>query len=253
MNPIAAWLDGYRADLRTAIAAAADDGYRRLQAATTGAELNPAGFSGSARRHLARHLRSLGMDLDALAVAAPGGGLADPHYAQQRLELLRGTLEMCRDMAAPAAVATLGGFGAEATRGLAREMLAQAAELSTRTGISLAIESGTDDPSRVAEEIRRLGCPTLRAAADVATLWPLKGDAPGEALRSVYLRDFRVRPGGIEETEIGAGEVDLAALLRELAGGAFSGSYVIRWTTPPAVDAARRGRETVESTLRALG
>lgn len=250
---LAAWLDSYRCGLAAAIESAASDGFGAVQANTAGQSLQPAEFSRSARRDLARRLSDLGLTLDALAVAPAEGGLADPHYADQRFDLLRQTLDLARDTHAGRVVMRLGPLESDRTRDLARELLAAAAELADRRGVKLAVEPEADALESLSDELRRLDCPLLALALDSA--WPEaalhQAAAQAVPIACAYLRDVRRQAGAIQELPFGQGQVDFRRLLAELAGGAWEGSCTIRLFQPPAsVDALRRAREYVESLIR---
>lgn len=247
----AAWLDSYRQDLKTALQTAAGDGFRELHANTARGELNPRAFSSSARRHLARSLRDLGVRLDALAVEFPGLGLADPQDAEQRLDQLRHTLALCSDLQVRRATATLSGFHDEKSRDLAREVLGAAANLADRAGVALAIHAGADEPALVGEQLRRLDCPALSLAFDAARAPAACGSSGGltDLMGVVYLRDIRRRGAHLEEVPFGQGEVDFPRLLATLAECPAPPVLVVRRDVPGGVDAMRQGREYIRSLL----
>lgn len=256
---VSAWLPAYRQDLRDALQAATGDGFQFIRANTVGTPLNPAEFSRSARRHLARHLEGLGLRLDGLSAEFGGRGLADPHDADRRLDHLRRTLELCADLRVRFAAVDLSGFSDERQRDLAHEMLDATADLADRFGLRLAIHAAGDPPDQVAAAVRRLSCPNVALELDTATL-----AGPAESLGkladltdSLHLRDARRRGGQIEEVPLGRGDVDLPAILAALAVSerpddrtGAGVSLVVRRDRPDRpVDALRADREYVHSLL----
>ncbi|TWT40561.1 Xylose isomerase-like TIM barrel [Phycisphaerae bacterium RAS1] len=245
---IAAHIDSYRRGLREALQASAADGYRLLHAGTVETELDPARFSHSARRHLSKYLADLGLRLAGLSAEFPGLGLGDPQTADARLAHVRATLEMCAEMRLPVAVVSLRGLGDATGGSVASQVASQLADLADRAGVRVALATGDDDPTRVLESVRTLGCPNLGLAIDSAArgIAPAAACAGGVEIASVTLRDVHRSGGGVEETRFGGGDVDFAALLAELAAGDYRGELVIH-RRQPGVDGMRQAREYIDS------
>jgi sugar phosphate isomerase/epimerase len=250
---LAAWLDSYRRGLRGGLSAAREDGFRLVSANTADTELDPRDFPRSARRHLARHLRDLGLAIPLLAAEFPGAGLADPRRADERFERFRDTLEMCADLGVPLAAVNIGGLSDPKGCPLAEQLLAAAADLADRFGIRTAVRSEPAALDELAERLRRLGCPMLGVSLDSAELGGRMGELLERALPAaqvVYLRDARRVGERIEEVPYGRGEVDFPALLGGLEAGGYGGPLVIRREDENlTVDALRQGREYVASLL----
>ncbi|HMQ14647.1 MAG TPA: hypothetical protein PKC49_01620, partial [Phycisphaerae bacterium] len=153
---LAAWLDSYQRALRDALDASARDGFRRIHANTVTGALDPAEFSHTARRHLSRHLLGLGLTLDGLAADFDGLGLADPRLAEQRLDHLRATLELARELRTPLALVNIGGFGDPRSEPLAIELLEQTAELADRFGVRIAVRDPIGASAALAGQLGRL-------------------------------------------------------------------------------------------------
>lgn len=251
---LTAWLDSYRQDLKTALHRAAGDGFRLAQPNATRDELDPRGFGGSARRHLRRTLQNLGLAFDAVGAEYPGAGLAEPALAERHLEHLRGTLELCRDLGVPRVVTNLTGLGEDARRPLAVELLRAVADLSDRSGVSVAVRSVGDDAALLAEQVRETGCPSLRVAVDTARLRPTSANAAAfvDLVGAVGLRDVRELDGRmIEEVDFGQGTTDFPAFFAWLEQCGYDGTLAIRRDAADAgVDALRQGREHIASLLR---
>lgn len=245
----AAWLDSYRLDLKGALAAAANDGYRGVLASALSRELDPRDFGGSARRHLARHLRNLGLSLGGLTLAWPGRGLTDPQHADARIEQLRRTLELCRDLGVGDVCAAFGGDSAPDSG-----VLEHIADLSDRIGVTVSLQAGDLALPNAVAAVRRVECPTLRLLIDSAQT-PAAAISP-EQLQHVAgmatLRDARHAGPQFEEVEFGQGDVDFAGFLGLLdAAGGSRGLAIRRDARGIGVDAMRRGREYICSLLAA--
>lgn len=252
--PLAAWLDSYRADLRSALDRARHDRFTLVSANAAGGLLDPTDLSDSARRHLARHVRGLGLSLDALGAEFPGAGLAEPRTADQRLHRFRTTLELCRVLGVERASVNLSGLGDPAGGGLAAEMLGQVADLADRLAVRVAVRAAPGELAAAAASVRRLNCPRLGLGLDSAAGDATAGDARALSglIGAVHLRDVRRVGDGLEEVAFGRGDVDFVALLARLAECDYAGSFLIRRDAASApVDALRQGREYVASLLAA--
>jgi|GEM_PF-7108194 len=247
--PLAAWLDSYHTDLRTALDCAAEQEFRYVQANAARDEFDPRAWPPSARRHLRRYLRDRGLTLQGLTLEFPGAGLADPRAADARVARLRATLEMCADLGVRRAGVTLGGRSDPATADLARELLGVVAAEADRVGV-LTTVSDPADPGDLPSVVRATGAPLLRAGFDTA-VHPAGGRSVSDlaAAGDVFLRDGRRRPHGFEETEFGAGDVDFARWLADVATAAPDAGLVLRRDTPGRVDALRKGRVYMEALL----
>jgi len=249
MPPIrlAAWLDSYGVGLRTALETAARQGYRTVQASAIAGELRPREFSRSGRRHLRKFLKDLGLQLDACAANYPGAGLCDSAHADQRLAEFRDTLALCADLGAPRAGVTLGSLAAADETPLAREMLANVAEMASHFGITTAIHDQASPLPAAADEVRRLGCEHLRVAFDAAqsVADPVDPALGADTLGTIYLRDVRRQGDAFEEVPYGRGEVDLRTLatLPDVISG--HAALVLRRDPTAGVDALRQGREYI--------
>lgn len=247
----AAWLDSYRRSLRDSLSAARADGFHSIVASTTQPDLNPRDFGDTARRHLAKHLRDLGLGLGALATPWPGRGLADPALGDERLAHFRQSLELCAALKVDCLTATLAGLGGEQPDPLALEALRAVADLADRTGVGVALHSPGDDSLRAAAQIRALGCPGVQLALDTAGT-PIRATSAAPLAGCIGMAQLRdVRRGGerVEEVEFGQGDVDFAQFLAMLAETGCSGPLTVRRDGDAGVDALRRGRDYIESLL----
>lgn len=250
------WLDSYRRDLKSSISAAAAHGFAAVQPnVVTAAELSSDSLSTSARRHLSRYLRDLGLDVDALAAAFPGAGLAEPGDADHRLAEFRRTVELARSMGVGRALVTLGqparsgGAG-----GLAQQMIRETADLADRADVEVAVLPVGGADATVRELIQSIGCPALRLAVDTTSTRSDDSYGWADVAGCVHLRDGRWTGERVEEVEIGRGDVDFRAVLARLSRlDRPPPSLVVRQDRPGPVDALRAGREYISSLISAGG
>lgn len=244
---LAAWLDSYRQDLKSALDHAARDGFRVVSANTIDTELDPRAFSGTARRHLSRHLRDLGVSFHALGAEFGGAGLADARHGEERLDRLLQTVQLCRDLGVATATVDVTGLANERSKGLAQEALRRCAEISDSAGVRLCVNGGQESPALLADELRRFAVAGVGATLDSAVFDPHAGDGARLAgmIGGVLLRDVRRTATHVEEVQFGAGQVDFPCVLAALEEAGYAGALTIRRDAPAGVDALRRGREYV--------
>ena len=77
--------DDFRLPIKDSLRRAAELDFGAVEFATVEGELAPANLSASGRRHLARYLKGLGLELSALVADMPGVTLTDPRRADERV------------------------------------------------------------------------------------------------------------------------------------------------------------------------
>jgi sugar phosphate isomerase/epimerase len=249
---VSAWLDSYRGDLKVAVQAAGADGYQGVEISSLRRDFNPPEFSRSARRHLTRFLRDLGLSLDAIVAEFPGAGLADGRLGEQRLDHLRQTLELCRDLGVDRAVARLGGFSDNDRRPEAEAMLNASAELADRIAVRLVIAPGHGELGAATDAVRRVA-PGVTLGLDSAELAgaSLSPARLAGRIGAARLRDVRRSGDCLEEVGFGEGQVDFAEFLALLSEAGYEGALTIRRNAAGiGIDAMRQGRDYVWSLLR---
>ncbi|MFN0136345.1 MAG: sugar phosphate isomerase/epimerase family protein [Phycisphaerae bacterium] len=252
--PIAVWLNSYEQSLKPALDSAARDGFGLIQI-NAAAERELQDFSRTAQRHFAHHLQSLGMEVDALAAAHGGLGLADRDKGDDRIIDLRRTLELCAALHIPRATVNIAGFSDETTRPLADESLRIAAELASNFGVTLAVQTSTADIPALADHLHRLRCPNLGLAVDsVQSVADDLRDKLHGHVHAAYVRDARKLGQQFEEADYGRGDVDFAGFLGRLADWEYRRPLTLRRSgLAGSVDALRRGREYFQSLLGISG
>ena len=244
MSPdsLAASLDFYRSDAKSALRAAAQDGFRVVEANALVGDLRPGELSESGRRHLRKILADLGLRLGGLTLDFPGRGLGDPTEGDRRFSELDAALELAADLRIPRVCAALACSGAPDEVALGQTALAQAAAQSDRYGVHVAIQAPEAASGFVLSEVSRLACPTLGLSLDSASADAAKLSQLRQALR-VRLRDVVRRGEAIEESDWGRGQVDFGRLLAELEATGFQRDLVLKVDRRLGVDALRRGRD----------
>jgi sugar phosphate isomerase/epimerase len=229
----AAWLDSYPCEFKEGLRAAVADGYRCIAASAIAGTMHPAELSQSGRRHLARHLRDLGLTCVSLGAEFAGAGLADPRHTSERIELLGDVIRLARDLGVADVSYAIGGHDDPQRAEAARQVLAELADISDRTGITLTGISGDGDARLLAEQVRRLGCETMKVGIDAAADrdYDAIAAAAGGCIGAVIARDVRRRGDRWVEVPFGEGEVDFARLLSTLEQSGYAGFLTIRADT----------------------
>ncbi|MCK6484862.1 MAG: sugar phosphate isomerase/epimerase [Phycisphaerae bacterium] len=230
-------VDDLRRDPRSGIRVARDLGCGVIELGATGGDVSPENLSSTGRRDLARHVRSLGLTLGALGAESPRGGLIDPRHGERVLDQTLRIIELARDVGAGVVTTAVHAPPPDDTGGLdrLREALATLADRADRTGAILSLTPRGATPLWLLNELKRVGCPQLRACLDAGD-WLAAGADPVEVAATwsdrlgwVLARDAtRGAPGhpGHEVTP-GAGELDPDSLLAGLDGAAYGGPIVL--------------------------
>jgi sugar phosphate isomerase/epimerase len=243
--------DDFRLPIKDGLRRAAELEFGAVEFATVEGELAPANLSASGRRHLARYVQGLGLDLAALVADMPGVTLTDARRADERVSRTCRIIELAREIGAPVVTASVGALthpDTKAVSPLAVEALTRIGECADACGVTFAIRPSYDSPDRVANVLDALRCPALHVGLDPAAM-VMAGANPlasfeqiAEQVRLFHARDatagFPDRPG--HETRLGAGEVDLSRILMLLDAADYAGPYILRRadSTTPAQDLA---------------
>ena len=243
--------DDFRLSIKDGLRRAAELEFGAVEFATVDGEVAPNNLSASGRRHLARYVQGLGLQLSALVADMPGITLTDPRRADERVARTCRIIELAREIGAPVVTASVGALTHPETKAaspLAVEALSKIGECADTCGVTFAIRPSYDTADRVANVLDALRCPSLRVGLDPAAM-VMAGASPiaafdkiADHVRLFHARDatagFPDRPG--RETRLGAGEVDLATLLALLDAAEYSGPYILRRvdSVTPAQDLA---------------
>ncbi|RJP39705.1 MAG: sugar phosphate isomerase/epimerase [Phycisphaerales bacterium] len=233
-------IDDLRLDPRRGFTRAAELGFRAVEVATVAGELAPANLTHSARRHLSRFVRALGLDFTALVGDMPARlRLTDPATNAEVVDRLRDVLILARDLRVPivtTSVSALTHPGTGEPSSHAIDALRQIADDADRTGTIFALRPAGDSAERLARLLDDLNCPAVRICLDPAAM-VMSGQDPGAVLTSaadqVVLSHLRDGTAGSSEhagaeTALGEGEVDLLGHLMLLDVGEYHGPHILR-------------------------
>lgn len=179
------------------------------------AEISPRNLSGSGRRDLARHLRSVA-PLSALKADVGGRRLADPRTLDTNLERLRDVLQMAAEVGAPR-VQIAAGFVPEDLKENTTErgVLAEAARalngLASNSGVRICWLAGSEAPETLAQFLT-VADPSGLIEVDLNPgAFVMRGGDPLKALNALSSRVSMARAAdywrGGAEAPFGKGDV----------------------------------------------
>ncbi len=246
-------IDDLRLDPRAGLNRAAELGFRAVEMGAVAGELAPSNLSQSARRHLGRFVRSLGLDLAALGGDMPARlRLTDPATNGEVVDRMSDVLLLARDLRVPIVTASVSALTHPSTgepSPHAIDALRQIADDADRTGTIFALRPAADSAARLRAVFADLNCAAVRLCLDPAAM-VMSGQNPGEVLiqspDQVVLSHLRDGTSGSSEyagaeTALGEGEVDVMGHLMLLEAGEYHGPHIVR----------RRRSDHPEADLRA--
>jgi sugar phosphate isomerase/epimerase len=231
-----------RLPIKEGLRVASDLRFRAVEIGAAEGEASPAALSVSGRRHLARYVNGLGLELASLTADFPQLRLTDPRGVQERVERTRDVLQLARDAGAPIVTAAIGAMTHPESgepSPLAVEALSRIGEFAESRGVIFAVRPSYDTAERLAGVFKAVGCPALRIGLDPAAMI-ISGANPlslmlrfADQISLVHARDGTAgasdRIG--QETALGEGDVDFAALCGALREIEFAGASIIRRTS----------------------
>ncbi len=230
--------------LKMGLRRAARLGFGSVEIGTASAEVNPRAMGRSGRRHVARYVRGLGLSLAAWSADPADAKPLDPANMDLRVEHARAVLEMAADAGTGLVTVHWGRLIEPAAPRPADhilEGLTFLGEYADRIGPRLALRVGDDEPGALAALLDDLSCPALRVCLDSAALTLAGRDVAGAVavlakhLALAHIRDAQVSApsGRLRETNLGRGDVDLAAYLAALTETGYPGPLIVRRTDTP--------------------
>lgn len=252
-------VDDMRLDAKRGIRRAAEMGFGGVELSAVYGETAPENLSATGRRHLARTVRDLGLNFQALIGDVGGMRFTDPARGDEHLDRTRRILELAADMGVPIVAAQIGHFD-ENVPGEQRDRVVEAVRLiadhADRTGTIFAIETTGSRPEALHALLKGLDCPHLRATLDPAEL-VMQGSDPLQAVATLA-NDIvlaRVRDGLVgsadrhgRETPVGEGQVNLIEYLAALEGADYAGPATVRRTdTDRPIDELAAAKAYIES------
>ncbi len=258
---IGANVDDLRMSIKKGIPFIAQHAFRAVELPGVSEEVARGPLNESGRRHIARFVRSHGLQLGSLTADVAGTRFTDSATVQERVDKTCQILSLSRDLGTNVVTASIPSLVDPTTdepSELALEALRRVGEQADRTGAFYAIRPAFDSPETIANVLSQVGCDSLRIALDPAVL-VMTGNDPYKMLEQhaerivlSHLRDARA--GGSErvgeETAIGEGDVNLMGILAILGAAQYGGVHILRHTNSntPREDIAR-GFDTIKDIL----
>jgi len=242
-------LDDLRLGVKQALDRARSLGFRAVDVGATSGPISPSELSHTGRRHLAKHLSDLGLRLGSLRGPVAGPGYGDTRGGEQRLQLLRGVIDLAASMRVPVVSTVVGVSARQATApetDRLREALASIADQADRAGVVVTLETAGLDSQTLSRLLSEVNCPLLAACCDCGAML-MQGEDPARVadllpgrIRLVRARDAVAgsssSPG--HEVSHGQGNLEPERFLAALNEAAFEGDIVLTRTTgaDPGVD-----------------
>ncbi len=246
---------------KDALNAAAAMSFDAVEVPTVSGDLSPESLTPSGRRHFARFVSGLGLDLAALQADMPGMRLTDSARADERIARTTRIIELARDVGVGVVTASVGALAHPDTgelSSLAMEGLSRIGEVADACRVRFAIRS-SDPGDCIYETLQAVGCPSLKVGWDPAAM-VMRGINPLDAIEryAEHITLFHARDalaGGQEragqETGLGEGEVDLLGVLDVLRSLEYGGPYILRRADGQRpVEELLAGRDTLLRELR---
>jgi len=235
-------LDCLGLPLRDALPAAARIGAQGVQLQSE-KEVAPDELSQTGRRHLLHSLQTQRLELVAIG-STNRRGFDSLDKLESRVEFVRRVVRQAGELRTPFVVVPAGAVPAEADspQTLAfYDALRQIAEEANRVGVRIALETGPDPLSKVAQFLKEMERYPLAVNYDPANLIargydPFAGLSDlADRVVGLHVKDLlraTTTVSGFVETPLGEGELNLDRLAAELAGADYRGYWTLERDAP---------------------
>jgi len=252
-------LDGFRTDLRSALALARQVGAQGIQVYSTRGDMAPENLSPAKRRELLDMVKSHGLVISALCGDLGGGGFTRAEANPGKIERSKRILELAKDLETDVVTTHVGVIPADPAHprfGILQEACGALAEYADSLRAHFAIETGPETGAVLKAFLDSLGSRGVAVNLDPANLVMVTGDDPAAAVTALgsyivhthakdgrrnYYRDPEIVYGMIEEgpddhivtgpsfeeLPLGQGQVDWDAYLAALRGIGYKGFLTI--------------------------
>jgi sugar phosphate isomerase/epimerase len=232
-------VDDLHLPIKEAFRKAAELKFHAVELPTVTGETAPRSLSSSGRRHLARYVEGLGLEVAALAADIPALRLTDARTVDERVARTCEIIDLAKDLKVRIVTASVGALTHPETGGpspLAAEALHRIGEYADSRGAVYAIRPSHDAGDRIVRVLDELRCPSIQIGLDPAAM-VMSGVNPSTAVERLadrvallHARDATAgltdRPG--RETRYGEGEVDFVGILAMLEAAEYQGAYILR-------------------------
>ena len=248
-------LDGFRTDVKTALALAARVGARGVQIYATSGEMAPENLSPGARRELLDMVKSHGLMVSALCGDLGSGGFARADANPGKIQRSKRILDLAKDLETDVVTTHVGVIPADPAHpryAVLQEACGTLAACADSLDAHFAIETGPEPAGVLKPFLDSLGSRGVAVNLDPANLVMVTGEDPAAAVVTLkdyivhthakdgvrhYYRDpeevygmvesHLVTSPSYEELPLGRGAVDWDAYLAALRGIGYRGFLTI--------------------------
>ncbi|MDR3312895.1 MAG: sugar phosphate isomerase/epimerase [Oscillospiraceae bacterium] len=248
-------LDGFRAELPTALGLAEKVGAKGIQIYSTQGEMAPEALTAQKRRELLDRIHSHGLVVSALCGDLGEGGFTKPERNAEKIERSKRILDLAKDLETDVVTTHIGvvpGDAAHPRYGILQAACGALAEYADSVGAHFAIETGPETAATLKGFLDSLGSRGVAVNLDPANFVMVTGDDPAQAALTLreyivhthakdgkqnYYRDPEQVYGMVEselvtspsflEVPLGQGQVDWEAYLAALRAIGYNGFLTI--------------------------
>jgi sugar phosphate isomerase/epimerase len=233
--PAALSIDALGDDARSAFAIASNAQYAGISFATNHPQLKPADLGESARRHLKTTLNAKHLNIDAIRIASPKGGLAEMETIDRTLDNARKGFLLASDLGVKTVALNLGNISNTAAGKVPRSSIVAAvrelAQHADAAGLKLALSSdGAEELRTLIKEVDFEGALVNLDAARLISNGedPLKvAEEMAGAIGQVTAADA-IRAGkSVRAAFLGEGQLPLPDLMQILEEQGYRGPLIV--------------------------
>ncbi|MDR1464655.1 MAG: sugar phosphate isomerase/epimerase [Oscillospiraceae bacterium] len=191
--PIGVIIDGFRTDIRSAVALAAKVGAKGIQVYSTNGDMAPEALTPQKRREFLDLVQGHGLTIAALCGDLGDGGFTNPAKNPARVERSKRILDLAKDLETGVVTTHIGVVPQDKAHprfGILQEACGALAEYADSLDAHFAIETGPETAATLKTFLDSLGSRGVAVNLDPANFVMVTGDDPAGAVRT--LRDYIV-------------------------------------------------------------